>query len=97
MEVKQNVTHPIHGKGIVVNTYRNGKIVDVDYKGVMRTHMASEFGKQNVYKIQKSPEDVVESVLYEIERIKDLYCNGNTPQAEGGRIVLDRLIERIQP
>lgn len=66
MEINQKVTHPEYGKGIVKYTRNLGQIIDVDYKGVLRTHAKSEFQKQNTY----VPKPDVIKVLNEVQKLQ---------------------------
>ena len=49
IQVKDKVTHPRYGKGIVIDTRRNGQLIHVDYKGVCRWHSKQELQSQNTY------------------------------------------------
>jgi len=49
----------------------------------------------NTYTPKLTNEQMNQRFLLEIEKVKELYCSSSTAQAEGGRVALDKLRNKI--
>lgn len=71
-------------------------ITTIDVNGKLKTVNYCELTQAtNTYTPKMTNEQMKQRFLIEIEKVKELYCSANTPQAEGGRIALDKLRNKI--
>ena len=66
----------------------NGKQRKVPYNALKKP-------QTNNYKVKKTADQVLAAVILEIDKIKGEYCIGNNDFSQGGRIVLDRLKNKL--
>lgn len=80
----------------VIKVYPNSYRVQIDLKGSTKTVNYCELTKAvNTYTPKLTNEQMKQRFLIEIEKVKEAFCSSSTPQAEGGRIALDKLKNKI--
>ena len=83
---------------VKINPNFNGnRTAKIDLNGQIRTVSYASLSKPqtNNYKVKKTADQVLADVLLEIDKIKGEYCIGNNDFSEGGRIVLERLKNKL--
>ena len=80
----------------VIKVHPNSYRVQIDLKGSTKTVNYCELTKAtNTYTPKLTNEQMKQRFLIEIEKVKELFCSSSTPQAEGGRIALDKLRNKL--
>ena len=80
----------------VIKVHPNSYNVQIDLKGSTKTVNYCELTQAvNTYTPKMTNEQMKQRFLIEIEKVKEAFCSSSTPQAEGGRIALDKLKNKI--
>jgi hypothetical protein len=94
IELKQKVTHPTYGVGIVANTKENGQFILVDYKGVAHWSHKDQlkpFRGNSFHKVQ-TPANLLQQLSEKIQEVQK-FAEMQAKQLETGQCTLHKQVQ----